>query len=230
MESVSILIVEDEPLIAEDLAAMLTEQGHKVCGRAHNARAALELAAQHKPDLALLDIRLNDGVDGIAVAHEFQKRRIPFLFVTSHTDAATMEQVADARPQGFIRKPFDEDDLRTQITVTLARTGPDHRVGHLHIRDKGRLVRVPVDDIVFAEADDNYTTLHTPSRKYVLISSLSALEERIASPHFIRIHRKYAVDLRRVTALEEGRVHLGNQVLPLGRTHREALRARWQGA
>ncbi len=227
MSTLSVLIVEDEPLIAGDLAEMLAEQGHRVCGIAHRAHAAMELIKRERPDLVLLDIRLNDGVDGIAVARELDREHIAFLYVTSHTDEATMEQVVRTGPQGFIRKPFDEDDLRTQIAVVLARLEKRQVPEHILVRDRGHTVRVPIRDIIYAEADDNYTTIHTSDRKYVLVSSLSAVEEKLGGRHLLRVHRKYAVDMQRVTRMDANVLMLGPVRIPVGRTHLAEVQRRF---
>ncbi len=242
MAQVRILIVEDEPLIALDLRAHLEELGYEVSGACDNALDAMAEIVERKPDLLLLDINLGDGADGVQLAEKVKaKHRIPFIFVTSHSDKATLERVKPLRPAGFIIKPFDENDLRTQIELALARYAGDVEAtvaptdaqrndfviaDSIFIRDKGKLVKVPLDDIHYAEADDNYVTLHTPSRKYVITSTLGAVEEKLKSPHHLRIHRSYLVDLRKVTAVEEGYVRMGSLSLPVGKTHKEALMAR----
>lgn len=229
MEQARILIIEDEPLIAEDLRAMLEELGHLVCGVAVDADAAMAKAERVRPDLALLDIRLAGNKDGIAVAEAFTAMDLPFLYITSHTDPATMARVAATRPQGFIIKPFEFDDLRTQLTVVLARMGAEEKPGHVVLRDKGRLVRVPVADVIYAEADDNYTTLHTADRKYVMVSSLSAVEERMGGKHLLRVHRKYAVDMRRVTGMVGHDLLIGERRIPVGRTHLAEVQRQFGG-
>lgn len=242
MSAVRILIVEDEPLIAEDLRAHLEELGHEVCAVCDNALDAMAEVAARKPDLLLLDINLGDGPDGVQLAEKVRaKHTTPFIFVTSHSDKATLERVKPLRPAGFIIKPFDENDLRTQIELALARyaneveatEAPTEAQRHdfviadsIFIREKGRLVKVAIDDIHYAEADDNYVTLFTPSKKYVITSTLAAVEEKLKSPHHLRIHRSYLVDTRRITTVEEGYVRLGAQSLPVGKTHRDALMAR----
>lgn len=230
MEGARLLIVEDEPLIAADMEAMLAEMGHAVVGIAHNGHDALALAQQELPDLALLDIRLHGAPDGVHVAQELASRmRIPFLFVTSHTDDATLDRVKATRPEGFIIKPFEAADLRAQVGIALARIGFGAAKDHLLVRDKGRLVKVRIDDIRYLEADDNYVVIHADGQRYVLTATLSGLEERIGSPHLIRIHRSFLVDARRITALTEKEVLLDGVKLPLGRTHKEAVRAAWSG-
>jgi DNA-binding LytR/AlgR family response regulator len=242
MPQVRILIVEDEPLIAEDLRGHLEALGYEVAGHCDNALDAMAEIASAQPDLLLLDINLGDGPDGVQLAEKVRaKHATPFIFVTSHSDKATVERVKPLRPAGFIIKPFDENDLRTQIELALARyasqveataTPTDAQrsdfviADSIFIRDKGRLVKVPIDEIHYAEADDNYVTLFTPAKKFVITSTLAAVEEKLKSPHMLRIHRSYLVDLRKVTAVEEGYVRIGTQNLPVGKTHKEALMAR----
>ena len=242
MGQVRILIVEDEPLIAEDLRGHLEELGYSVVGHCDNALDAMAEIAMTKPDLLLLDINLGDGADGVQLAEKVNvKHKLPFIFVTSHSDKATVERVKSVRPAGFIIKPFDENELRTQIEIALARFASQVEAtqapsdaqradfviaNSIFIRDKGRLVKVAIDEIHYAEADDNYVTLHTPSRKYVITSTLAAVEEKLNSPHHLRIHRSYLVDLRKVTAVEEGYVRIVALSLPVGKTHKEALMAR----
>ncbi|QQR88054.1 MAG: response regulator [Flavobacteriales bacterium] len=242
MDQVRILIVEDEPLIAEDLRAHLEELGYEVCAACDNALDAMSEIGSRKPDLLLLDINLGDGADGVQLAERVKaKHGVPFIFVTSHSDKATLERVKPLRPAGFIIKPFDENDLRTQIELALARFANDVEAtvaptdaqrndfviaDSIFIREKGKLVKVAIDDIHYAEADDNYVTLHTPAKKYVITSTLGAVEEKLKSPHHLRIHRSYLVDTRRITAVEEGYVRIGAQSLPVGKTHKEALMAR----
>lgn len=126
MASVRILIVEDEPLIAEDLRAHLEELGYEVCAACDNALDAMAEIAAHTPDLLLLDINLGDGADGVQLAEKVNsKYKVPFIFVTSHNDKATLERVAPLRPAGFIIKPFDENVLRSQIEIALARYAND---------------------------------------------------------------------------------------------------------
>lgn len=244
MDRVRLLIVEDDALIARDLQQLLTDLGYAVLATCTNAADARTALAAHRPDLALLDIRLGAGEDGVDLAaHIHATYALPFVFITAHADAGTIARVKPLRPAGFIIKPFDADELRAQIELALARHAAHveapapppaahqgFRIGEvLFVRDKGRLVKVPVDAIVYVEADDNYAVLHTADRRYAMPTSLTALEERLAAHHLVRIHRRYLVDLRRITALREREAQLGDLSLPIGRTHREELRRRWEG-
>ncbi|MDZ4823922.1 MAG: response regulator transcription factor [Flavobacteriales bacterium] len=120
MSRVKILIVEDEPLVAEDIAAYLRDVDFIVAGIANSGTKALELLAETKPDAALLDINLGGKPDGVEVAQEINKLyHIPFVFLTSHADRSTIERVKETRPSGYLLKPFDENDLLTSLEIAV---------------------------------------------------------------------------------------------------------------
>lgn len=225
-----VLVVEDEPFIAADLAQQLGELGHVVVGVCHRAEEAMHQLGTTNVDLVLLDIRLGKGMDGVELAERINARfQVPFLYITSHADEETLDRVQRTRPAGFVLKPFDENELRMRIKLAMAQAATKHAPAELvvtdgvFIRDKGRLVKLVLDEIVYAQAEDNYALLHALGRRYVLAMSLNALLERLAVPHLLRVHRAYAVDLRKVTAVEEGLVKLGDLSVPVGKTHREEL-------
>lgn len=118
----NILIVEDEPLIAEDLADLCRANRYDVCGTAFNAAAAWTLIEQHRPTLVLLDINLQEALSGIDIALQLKKKyRTPFLFITSYSDRNTLEQASQAAPLGFIVKPFTPNQLFSTIEIAWAR-------------------------------------------------------------------------------------------------------------
>lgn len=242
MSAVRILIVEDDPLIAEDLRGHLEALGYEVVAVCDNALDAMAELASHKPDLLLLDINLGDGADGIQLAEKVKaKHRMPFIFVTSHSDPVTLARVKPLRPAGFIIKPFDENELRAQIELALARYANDVEAtaapaeeqrtefviaDSLFIRDKGRLVKVAIADILHAEADNNYTHIHTTRQRYTLSLTLGVVQERINDPRFVRVHRSHLVNTMHVTAVEEGYVCLGRLKLQVAKASKDELMSR----
>jgi DNA-binding NarL/FixJ family response regulator len=116
----SILIVEDEPLIAEDIRGYLEDSGFEVLGLVHEGEEALELLKSSQPDALLLDINLGDGMDGITLAGEIRKNYdFPFVFLTSHADKATLERAKQTIPSGYLLKPFDGKSLMTSLEVAI---------------------------------------------------------------------------------------------------------------
>jgi DNA-binding NarL/FixJ family response regulator len=122
MPPTRILIVEDEPAIAHDIAAILTADGYYVCGIAHSSTKAMDYLVTKSPDIALLDISIKGDKDGIDIAHIIKKKyNIPFIFLTSYADKETIERVKETAPYGYIVKPFKERDLAPVIEVALLR-------------------------------------------------------------------------------------------------------------
>jgi len=120
MSKYSILIVEDEPLIAEDIAGYLEESGFTVAGMAIDGKQAMQLLKTVKPDAVLLDINLGTPPDGIELAGMIREHyNLPFVFLTSHGDKATLERAKTTFPAGYLLKPFDGIDLMTSLEVAL---------------------------------------------------------------------------------------------------------------
>lgn len=116
----SILIVEDEPLIAEDIQGYLEESGFCVTGIAYNGEEALNLLGISEPDALLLDINLGVPPDGIELAGIIrEKYELPFVFLTSHADKGTLERAKQTFPAGYLLKPFDGRDLMTSLEIAL---------------------------------------------------------------------------------------------------------------
>lgn len=116
----SILVVEDESIVAMDLSQQLQQMGYQVCAIADNGEDAIARANQHKPDLVLMDIVIKGPMDGVDTAKHISHRfNIPVIFLTAYTDGKTIERAARAAPYGYISKPYHPRDLRAAIEVAL---------------------------------------------------------------------------------------------------------------
>jgi CheY-like chemotaxis protein len=117
-----LVIVEDESLLAEDLAKRLMRLGYEVVGVASSGEAGVEAGERLRPDLVLMDIHLRGEVDGIAAAERLRDRfDIPVVFITGNADDATFERAKAVCPLGFVLKPFDGRQLQIAVEVALAR-------------------------------------------------------------------------------------------------------------
>lgn len=115
-----VLIVEDEPPIAQEIAFNLEDHGFEIVGIAHSSDKALDILYKDTPDIALLDISINGTRNGIELAAIInEKYKIPFVFLTSYADKDTIEQAAITFPEGYIVKPFKDNDLAPALEVAL---------------------------------------------------------------------------------------------------------------
>ncbi len=119
--SLNILIVEDEWIIALDIKRHLSKLGYGVVGTANSAEKALELVAQTKPDLVLMDIYLQGETTGIEASELIRQQfHLPIVFLTAHANEATLAEAIATHPQAYVVKPFKEQDLSIAIQLALA--------------------------------------------------------------------------------------------------------------
>ena len=117
-----VLIVEDERLVAKDLARSLLRLGYNVVARAATGDEANHLAQLWKPDLILMDIRLRGELDGVETAERIHEHSdVPVIFLTAFSDRQTIERAMRTRPFGYVVKPFQDVELRCAMEVALNR-------------------------------------------------------------------------------------------------------------
>lgn len=115
-----ILIAEDESIVALDMAHDLESAGYTVVGQVSNGQAAIRATTDLHPDVVLLDITMPGEIDGIQAAEEISREHdIPIIFVTAHSDEATLQRVKLTRPSGYVMKPFEPNELRANIEIAL---------------------------------------------------------------------------------------------------------------
>ncbi len=120
MTSIAILIIEDEPLIAEDIKQTCLENKLSVAGIAYTFEDAISILEEKKVDYVLLDIQLGDSNDGLEIGKRLsQEYFIPFSYITSFSDAKTLSQVKLTKPAGYLTKPFRNRDIIIQIELGL---------------------------------------------------------------------------------------------------------------
>jgi DNA-binding NarL/FixJ family response regulator len=120
MSAIRVLIVEDDPIISEDIRDMLTSVNYQVVGTAYNKDDALILIEKMKPDLVLLDINLDGNFEGFEIADYINKtRKVPFLYLTSYSGKDIVGKAKQTLPMGYIVKPFNEQELFTSIEIAL---------------------------------------------------------------------------------------------------------------
>jgi two-component system response regulator AlgR len=213
------LVVDDEPLARERLAALLAEIGGiEVAGEAGNGVEAVSAASELKPDIVLLDIRM-PVMDGIEAARHLGALESPpaVIFCTAYQDHALAAFEANA--VDYLVKPIRVERLRTAIGKAEKLNGatlrkvesavePGRRRSHLCARVRGSLVLVAVGDIDYLLAEDKYVVVHHAKGEVLIEEPLTALEDEFGH-RFVRIHRNCLVALAKLAGLEraaDGRV------------------------
>jgi CheY-like chemotaxis protein len=122
MTPATILVVEDEGIVAQEIKSRLEKSGHTVCAVAHDGQTAIARAEEMHPDLVLMDIRLKGEMDGIEAAGIIGERfGIPVVYLTAYTDPETLERAKIKDPFGYVVKPFETRSLIVSIEIALHR-------------------------------------------------------------------------------------------------------------
>jgi PAS domain S-box-containing protein len=125
----TVLIVEDEIVLAMELEEKLTEMGYRVVARVTSGEDALKSAQELRPDLILMDIRLDDELDGIDAARLIRRQQhVPVVYLTAYADRKTLQRAKLTEPFGYLVKPYSERELHITIDMALHKAEMDRRL------------------------------------------------------------------------------------------------------
>jgi two-component system, LytTR family, response regulator len=246
-----VLLVDDEPLVRQGLRDFLEgEHDVVIVGECGNGMEALETIARERVDLVFLDIQMPE-LDGVGVAAALTAQEGPaVIFVTAFSEHAL--RAFEVNAVDYVLKPFDRERFRAALARARSRVAAGERTelaGRLAavlaelqrsrgyaqrilVRSDGRIRLVPVGEVDWIEAADNYVRVHAGSERHLVRETMAAMEARLDPARFARIHRSTIVNLARIRELQptfngEYAVLLhGDAKLTLSRGYREALRSR----
>jgi DNA-binding LytR/AlgR family response regulator len=249
-EKVNILIVEDESIVALDLASGLEHDGYNIAGIADNAEEAQQLFNDNEVDIILMDVNIIGDKDGIDTAIEILKQKaVPIIYLTAFTDAATIERIKQTHPAAFLSKPYSLTNVRIAIDLAVNNFAVSHEQqptgkiipldkdsrttgtpekemilrmhDHIFVKHNYAFVKLKLDELLYIEAENNYTSIVTAEKKFLLRLSLNQLLEKINYKSLVRIHRSFAVNINTIQSFNEHEVEINQQHLPIGRNYKE---------
>ncbi|RDB04189.1 LytR/AlgR family response regulator transcription factor [Runella aurantiaca] len=186
-----------------------------------------------------------------AVQEMIAFREAPVIYLTAQADRSTIEAAMKTYPSAYITKPFNNESLKIAIDLAInnfalraqnqpftkekeepikplnsAPKLPDRETilqinDYVFIKENYKFQKIQLNDILFFEADKNYTTIHTESRKIALRLTLNTVLERLSTTKFIRVHRSYAVNIDKIDSFDEHDLNIGKFQIPIGRSHKE---------
>ncbi len=240
MKKTSVLIVEDEVIIAKDLSLTLGKLGYIVVGHCISGEEALLLIEKNMPDIILMDIMLKGDMTGIETAKEIRNKfHRPVVFITAYSDEDTINNANTSAPFGYLVKPFKANDLRATIETALNRfkeetqlkkenellynlTKSDSKKNVLFIKSDTKLIKLYMNDIVYIEALKDYINIFTLDNKYVIRSTMKGIQDKLPADSFVRVHRSFIVAVDKVATIDHNNVILDNKaVVPLGGLYKE---------
>ncbi|WP_291868562.1 response regulator [Maribacter sp.] len=241
-QPIKILIVEDNVIIADDMQSMLEEIGYEIVDNVIVYEQAVEVLKSQQVDLVLIDIILASDKTGIDLGkHIRENYDIPFIFVTSNSDRATVENAKTVKPNGYLVKPFEQQDLYTSIEIALSNftygTGgkaadvasDDSPMSNSILKDsifvkKQHLYyRIQFGDIQFIKADNVYLEVNTVDKKFLVRSPLKDYLGKLPKNKFYRAHKSYIVNVDHIDAINSKDIMINNNLIPISKDFKEFI-------
>lgn len=226
------------------MQSMLEEIGYEIVDNVIVYEQAVEVLRTQEVDLVLIDIILASDKTGIDLGkHIRENYDIPFIFVTSNSDRATVENAKTVKPNGYLVKPFEQQDLYTSIEIALSNfTHSDRSNRSEESEDSGDSVasnallkdsifvkkqhlyyRIQFDDIQFIKADNVYLEVNTKDKKFLVRSPLKDYLEKLPKKKFYRAHKSYIVNVDHIDAINSKDILVNNTLIPISKDFKEFI-------
>ncbi len=237
MAKIRILIIEDESIVALDLATKLENQGYEVTGIVDNGTDALMAIENEIPDLVLVDITIKGTIDGIQTAEAINKiADIPVIYISALSDHKTLERAKATTPFAYLQKPFREIDLNMAIELAFRQlsrktTTKELQKENLYLLNdrffirtgNGKFEKVLLNELLYLKADRSYCNIITLHKKYILSVSLNHILQQIVTASIQRIHKSYAVNTEMIDGFQEDCVQIQGHQIPIGPGYRSSF-------
>lgn len=232
-------------IIADDMQSMLEEIGYEIVDNVIVYEQAVEVLKNKEVDLVLIDIILASDKTGIDLGkHIRENYNIPFIFVTSNSDRATVENAKTVKPNGYLVKPFEQQDLYTSIEIALSNftsvknTGAssenqeenDDRLlsnkvlkDSIFVKKQHLYYRIQFGDIQFIKADNVYLEVNTVDKKFLVRSPLKDYLEKLPQHKFYRAHKSYIVNVDHIDAINSKDILVNNTLIPISKEFKEFI-------
>lgn len=228
---IKVLIIEDELLIAEDMRMHLIKLGYIVTGIASSYTEAIESADSELPDIALVDIIIDGDKDGIETAKALKSKfQLPIIFLTSHSDKDTVEKAKLVKPDGYLVKPFNSQDLFTSIEIAFYNHAGNPESNKnletdssfvikdfIFIKKDYLLVKIKFNELKWIKAEGNYVEIYCDNKKFLTRSTLKDFLHKLPEELFVQVHKSYAVNIEFIEAIELNRIIIGKDKIPISR-------------
>lgn len=227
---IKVLIIEDNPITAQDLSEIISEQGMTVTATAKNKQEARDAIEHSQPDILLVDINLKDGDDGVDFVEEIApKVKAPVVYLTANSDKATVDRAFRTKPSSFLTKPYDDKDVLIAIELAFNNHSNDFLANEIpttpfiFLKNGTKFEKVSIETINYLKAEGSYSKFVTCEKEYFLSGNLNNISGKLRNPSFLRIHRSYVVNIDNITGIDSDYVFIGAESIPISRSYKEEV-------
>ena len=237
MKEAKIFIVEDEPILVEQMKILLEDLGYWVVGNADNGNTAISRIISVEPDVIIMDISIKGILTGIDIGLELKAQGFKggIIFLTSLDDDTVFDAARDVIPFDYLIKPVGRSKLRRTLELLLTSRNileEGVRNGVVILKEKNELHKIVVEDIKYIEVQDKICLISIEGRKEAveIRIGLTELLGSLKSADFIKVHRSYVVNENHIESYDITRnlIVLRGGKVPVSRTYKEELLKRLQ--
>ena len=226
MAKIGTILVDDDELSRTSLKILCGKSEHiDLIAVFDHPVKALEFLSQHEIDLLISDIEMSE-LSGLELIHRIAM--LPqIILVSSHKEYAFDAFEYDVTD--YLQKPVTFDRFSKAIQRVLSKKESWANIveysyqKEVYIRTDGKLIRIPIDQILYFENISDYVKIITDTKVYVIGIALRVLYERLNHPRLLKVHRSYIVNMDKITDIQENSILIQNKIIPVSRAHKPIL-------
>jgi DNA-binding LytR/AlgR family response regulator len=211
----NVLIIEDDLLFATRLEAIISETPHLFVGHCNSAAEAQQWLTHNSCDVALIDIHLGKGLNGIEISEEFKKLKIPVIFITAFPSEEIYNESLHNDESYFLVKPFDKFTLSS----VLDKIDKNRESSSFILKDNNQLIKMEWSNLLYIEVEGNYCIYHFINKRIAIKNSLTKiLKENIKNNPLIQINRNFVVNKFKISKIntKESSIEIAGIIIPVG--------------
>lgn len=215
-----IIIVENDIPMAAKLSLQLNNLGYHITGIFSRAKDALNFIEQEAPDVILLEDQLKGQLNGF----ESKSKKIALSSPVLYFDKNKTESL-----QNFLSDKLknQKELLKKEISQSLGhfrkKAAKSTLKDRIFVRNHDKMIKISLNDIHYIEADRNYCKVYSRNKKYLLVSTLKEVNDKLTNKYFLRIHRSYIVNISHIDEIGSNHVVISSHALPLSKNMRAEL-------
>jgi len=211
------IIVDDEPIARSFLERYCEKSGTvNVVGSFPDSESALEYLGKNEVDILFLDVEM-PGDSGFQLLDKLLVMP-KVILTTAKTDYAY--NAFQYNVTDYLKKPFTYVRFQEAIGKAADLFSEKKNVPKkedIFIKSDGKLTRLNYEDILYIESVGDYVKYCTPEKKYITHSTLKAVEEKMDKVHFMKVHRSYIVNLRKIRNIQDNTLSIGDSIIPISK-------------
>lgn len=229
-----ILLVSPNSETSAELALWLVQLGYGVSGIVAEEAAFEQALHNNRPAILLIDAR-HIALDQLSTSGS---HGLPTLYLTDPASSNKDADAVDSAPIQSLRYPYTKQSLKQRLDTLLQQHAVFEKQGEdttemesaayqledrIFVRHKEKMVKLEIEQILYIEADSNYSRIFAKDKEYLLATTLKAMAAKLPDAHFYRIHRSYLVNIRQIDEVSETHLVIAKKALPISRSLRPGL-------